>query len=131
MTHETFDVCQPQRAISILQIHGTNDVLVPYNGGDGTMAINDVIDYWREHNSCDSSPAVIDIPDIFTLDFSTVQEITYSCDNDDTNTNAMVRHYRVDGGGHDWIGAWGNRDVNASELIWEFFSLYDLNGLID
>ena len=131
MTPETFDVCDPQRAISILQIHGTNDVLVPYNGGDGTMAINDVIDYWRGHNSCDSSPTVIDIPDIFALDFSTVQEITYSCDNDDTNTNAMVRHYRVDGGGHDWIGAWGNRDVNASELIWEFFSLYDLNGLID
>ena len=43
----------------------------------------------------------------------------------------MVKHYKVNGGGHDWFGVWGNRDINATELIWEFFSMYDINGLID
>ena len=128
MTPQTFYGCQPQRAISILQMHGTSDGVVPYGGNASwTMGINNVIDYWREHNSCDSSPTTIDIPDIYTFDNSTVQEITYS--NGDNNT--MVRHYRVDGGGHDWFGAWGNRDIIASEIIWEFFSMYDFNGLID
>ena len=31
-------------------------------------------------------------------------------------------HYRVNGGGHDWFGAWGNQDIDSTELIWEFFS---------
>ena len=26
-----------------------------------------------------------------------------------------VRFYTVHGGGHDWPGAWGNMDINASE----------------
>jgi polyhydroxybutyrate depolymerase len=91
------------------------------------MGINTVVNYWRSHNSCSTGPVVVDMPDIYTFDNSTVQEITYS----NGNNNTMVRHYRVDGGGHDWFGAWGNRDIIASEIIWEFFSMYDLNGLIN
>ena len=32
-----------------------------------------------------------------------------------------VWFYKVEGGGHDWPGAWGNQDINASEEIWKFF----------
>ena len=31
-------------------------------------------------------------------------------------------HYRVNGGGHEWFGAWGSPDVNATEVLWDFFS---------
>ena len=128
MTPQTFYSCQPQRAISVLQMHGTSDGVVPYGGNQAwTMGINTVVNYWKTHNNCSASPTVIDLPDIYTFDNSTVQEITYS--NGDNNT--MVKHYKVNGGGHDWFGVWGNRDINATELIWEFFSMYDINGLIN
>ena len=128
MTPQTFYSCQPQRAISVLQMHGTSDGVVPYGGNQAwTMGINTVVNYWRTHNNCSASPTIIDLPDIYTFDNSTVQEITYS--NGDNNT--MVKHYKVNGGGHDWFGVWGNRDINATELIWEFFSMYDINGLIN
>ncbi|MDG2448735.1 MAG: hypothetical protein P8M34_03825, partial [Saprospiraceae bacterium] len=29
--------------------------------------------------------------------------------------------YEVIGGGHDWPGAWGNKDMNTSKEIWNFF----------
>jgi hypothetical protein len=31
-------------------------------------------------------------------------------------------HYRVNGGGHDWFGAWGSPDVNSTQVMWDFFS---------
>ena len=128
MTPQTFYSCQPERAISVLQMHGTSDGVVPYGGNSAwTMGINTVINYWKNHNNCSSGPIIIDLPDINTSDNSTVQEITFS--NGDNNT--MVKHYKVNGGGHDWFGVWGNRDINATELIWEFFSMYDINGLIN
>lgn len=35
-----------------------------------------------------------------------------------------VWFYHVVGGGHDWIGRSGNKDIDASEEIWKFFSRY-------
>ena len=35
--------------------------------------------------------------------------------------NNEVWFYKVSGGGHDWPGVWGNKDINASDEIWKFF----------
>jgi hypothetical protein len=32
--------------------------------------------------------------------------------------------YRVNGGGHDWFGAWGNMDIHSSAVIWSFLSTF-------
>jgi polyhydroxybutyrate depolymerase len=32
--------------------------------------------------------------------------------------------YRVENGGHDWPGAWGNMDIHASDALWGFFEAY-------
>lgn len=40
------------------------------------------------------------------------------------NGEAKFIYYEVIGGGHDWPGAWGNQDINASEEIWQFFAKY-------
>ena len=128
MTPEMFNSCEPQRAISILQMHGTSDGVVPYEGNpQWTIGINDIMNYWKTHNNCNVSSTIVDLPDIYTFDNSSVQEITFS--NGDNNT--MVKHYKVNGGEHDWFGVWGNRDINASELIWEFFSMYNIKGSIN
>ena len=31
-------------------------------------------------------------------------------------------HYRVNGGGHEWFGVWGSPDVDATAVLWDFFS---------
>lgn len=35
------------------------------------------------------------------------------------------------GGGHDWPGTTGNMDIDATTEIWNFVSLFDINGLIE
>ena len=40
----------------------------------------------------------------------------------------MVKHFKVNGGTHVWFQ---NEDIDSSLLIWEFFSNYDMNGLIN
>ena len=46
--------------------------------------------------------------------------------------------YKIVNGGHTWPGAYipltginTNQDFSASEKIWQFFSKYDINGLIE
>ena len=38
---------------------------------------------------------------------------------------------RVNGGGHDWPGSFGNLDISSDNEIWNFVSRFDINGLID
>jgi len=32
--------------------------------------------------------------------------------------------YKVNGGGHDWFGEWGNMDIHSSAVIWSFLSTF-------
>ena len=58
-----------------------------------------------------------DFPDIDDSDKSTVS-LTKRKGSSDGNE---VWFYTVKGGGHDWPGSWGNKDMSASEEIWKFF----------
>ena len=44
--------------------------------------------------------------------------------------NVEIEHYKVINGGHDWPGTFGNMDINANTIIWNFVSQFDLNGRI-
>ena len=130
MTPQTFGACDPKHPTPIIQIHGTKDDVVPYNGDNWTKPIADVMDYWVSYNSCDASASTTAITDTDTSDGSTAEKITYqSCKKD-----VLAIHYKIDGGGHTWPGSavrFGstNNDFNAAEIIWQFFSRYDLNGV--
>lgn len=127
MSVTTFDACTPSRPISVLQIHGTADGTVPYAGNPlWTKSVDEVLQYWATSNNCTLTPTSSSIPDIAPTDGSTVERFVYGNGNNCTS----VEHYRVIGGGHDWPGAWGNMDVNASAVVWDFVSKYDINGLI-
>ncbi len=127
MTPQTFNNCDPQHPTPVLQIHGTADDVVPYNGGPvWTKSIDEVLDYWVDYNSCNSSPLVTDVADTNTADGSTVEYLVYS----EGNNCVTTEHFKVFNGGHDWVGAWGNMDINASEEVWKFLSKYNINGLI-
>jgi polyhydroxybutyrate depolymerase len=120
--------------IPLLKIHGTADQIVPYNGAYDWCTVPQTLNHWISFNLC-NPPDTISIPNIDTLDGCTVQKIRYSFCTD----SVQVIFYKVLSGGHSWPGgdkqhlylSWGtigttNADINASELIWNFFKNYKL-----
>jgi len=127
MTPETFNSSNPQHPTPILQIHGTTDIVVPYNGASFTHSIDNVLQYWINYNNCNPIPTTTVLPhNPNTTNGSTVEHIIY-----DSGVNGVaVEHFKVINGGHDWPGYNGNMDFSASEEIWNFFSKYDINGVV-
>ncbi len=122
--------CAPNRPFPVMEIHGTNDATVPYNG-DATFAnIDTVIKKWRIHNNCNPTPTIYNVPDINTTDGATAINYKYT-----GGTNgADVELYKVINGAHTWPGAFPIGvtcgDFNASIEIWRFFRKYKLNTFV-
>ena len=105
MTPQTYDLCNPQHPMPILQIHGTDDQTVPYLGNSSwTESINNVLQYWVDYNNCNSSPTIMSIADINPFDNSIVERLTW----ENGDNSVVTDHLKVIGGGHDWFGSWGN-----------------------
>ncbi|MEO1259800.1 MAG: T9SS type A sorting domain-containing protein [Bacteroidota bacterium] len=76
--------------------------------------------------------SIFDFPDIFPADSSTAQLFEFT----DCDCNADVFFYKLINGGHTWPGVFiagqaavlgnTNRDLNASDELWDFFSSYTL-----
>ena len=124
MTTYTFENYDPQHPTAILQIHGTADYVVPYDGTTWSLSVDEVIDYWVDFNNCNIEPIITELPDIDPDDGSTVTHFAY----EDGDNGVKVEHFRVNGGGHDWPGSnfGGNQDIDACAEIWQFFSDYSL-----
>ena len=118
-------LCNPSDQIPVMQIHGTDDPTVPYDGGAFAIPIEDVVAYWVGYDNCE--PAVVtDVPDINTTDGCTAERFDYlTCDGDNE-----VAFYKITGGAHTWAGSpipiGGNtcQDFDASDEIWKFFYKY-------
>ena len=119
-----FDTCEPLEPISVFEIHGTDDNVSSYSGdydnseGWGVyMDIDTIIELWSGLNECNL--LVIDtLENINTSDGSYIITEKYqNCIYDN-----QVWLYKVVNGGHDWPGAYGNMDINASAEVWQFFS---------
>jgi polyhydroxybutyrate depolymerase len=131
MTQDTFDDCNAQRPTPVLQIHGTEDDVVLYNGNTLSIPIADVISYWVDYNNCETTPTTTTIPDVDVSDGSTIEHSVY----EDGDNGITTEHMKVIGGGHTWPGsvintAGTNQDIDASMEIWLFFSRYDIDGLL-
>lgn len=128
------DTCEA-RGIGIAIFNGTDDPLVPYDGGQIkvfrrerglVMSTDDTIDFWRQRNDCDTTPsdsAVIDAAKDKTRVLRTTWE---QC------RQAPVMLYRIEGGGHTWpagrqylprrrIGR-VSKEIDGAGEIWAFFS---------
>lgn len=125
------DQCDPSRSIPVMQIHGTADPTVDYNGSFIGSPIEEVVEFWVEKNGCNPIADTLQLEDINTSDESTVERITYTEGVDGTE----VVFYKIEGGAHTWpdasftIGV-TNRDFNANQEIWNFFNKFDKNGAI-
>jgi len=126
MSVQTYESCNPAHPIPVLQIHGTTDATVPFQGNSalGMTSINDVMDYWSLYNACDTDPTSI-VTDYFDIEISVQYDAYLNCLN-----NVQVELYKIEGMGHTWPYK-GRYGISATEKIWEFFNLYDINGKIN
>ncbi len=132
MTAANLAACQPDRPVPVMEIHGTADNTVPYNGSafSGFVAIPTLVAAWVDFNNASPTPTVTQVPNTNTGDGSTVEHYRYT----GGDLGSTVEHYKVIGGGHTWPGAVfnigvTNQDINASREIWRFFRSYRLDEL--
>ena len=131
MNNNQFTSCHPEHPMPVMEIHGTADGTVAYDGNILFAPIPSVLNYWVSFNHCSTPPVVTPIEDTDTSDGCTAERQFYAA-----GTNgATVEHYKINGGAHTWPGsAFGgvgtNQDIDASKEIWNFFSKYNLQGLI-
>jgi polyhydroxybutyrate depolymerase len=129
----------PARAISIIHLHGKNDDWSAYDGGPsrGTgrgqhqpypvPPVEEAIQTWVKHNRCSPEPEVTRV--------GKARCLRYSGGRDGTEVVLWV----LEDGGHTWPGGKvtrfeelirvgkTNRDISASEVIWEFFQRHALS----
>lgn len=131
MTNFGLSTCVPPDNMPVIEIHGTADGTVPYNG-DGTFApIDSIIDFWADYNNCNPIPTVIPYANTATSDGCTATEYAYT---GGTNGSEVVL-VKVTGGGHTWPGApvtigVTNQDFDASIRLWQFFMKFDKSQFI-
>ncbi|MDX2135015.1 MAG: PHB depolymerase family esterase [Saprospiraceae bacterium] len=121
--------CNPGRPVAVMEIHGTADPVVPYNGLTLiSLPIDTVVRFWVGNNQCALFADTTVVPDVAPNDGCTAIRIDYRNCNDNTE----VALYRIQDGGHTWPGAdttigVTNQDFDASVEIWRFFSRFRLN----
>lgn len=135
--------CKPAQPVPVLLMNGTEDPLIPYNGGLGTSrfavpgfwSTAQTIAFWRKVNHCAAQDgSATDLPDRDKNDQSTVTRIASQCPS-----GQDVVLYRINGGGHRMPGGFPdamaarlvsamlgpqNRDIDGAETIWAFFRNY-------
>jgi len=82
------------------------------------------MDYWATRYGLTTTTSGT-LPDIDPADGSTVSSDKYT----EIGSCSQVWLYTVDGGGHDWPGAYGNMDISASREAWLFFDQLCVNPL--
>lgn len=114
--------CTPQEVVPIVHLHGTEDETVSYDNGVGspgwgTASVPDIIGHWTGLMGTTTLEETA-LPNQEAVDATSVDFLRYS----GSLGGQEFHHYRVNGGGHDWFGVWGSPDVDATAVLWDFFS---------
>jgi polyhydroxybutyrate depolymerase len=122
--------CSPVHPTAVMLIPGTND-MNPHSTYTGFqpyyMSVDEITTYWSNYNNTDINPTISQLPNINTSDGSTVEHRVWQ-----NGDNCLrVEELKVNGGGHDWPGTFGNMDIDATAEIWNFASQFNINGLIN
>jgi polyhydroxybutyrate depolymerase len=116
-------VCKPSEPVAVMTMHGTRDRIVPMGGGKtegggALLSAEKTAEVWRDLNRCGARKS------------ETLRKGQVTCESYQDCT-APVTLCTVRGAGHTWPGGHQyaprllvgttNRDIDASEVIWEFF----------
>ncbi len=140
-------VCHPPHHLSVLEFQGDADPYIPYAGGTPRCAPNlstcgtvlsadDTMRGWASRDGCQATYASANLPDVAKGDGplpsrdSTIEQRTYQ----GCPAGSAVVLEVIHGGGHTWPGGWQylppaligwtNRDIDASQMIWQFFAAH-------
>lgn len=125
---------RPSRPVSVLALQGTEDPLVPYNGGavgrtsGGSIVSTDVmLGLWRRYNATEDIGRETSLADRAPVDGCRVHVRVWTGGSEESE----VALYRLEGAGHTWPGgtqylprrAIGRvcRDLDGADVIWDFF----------
>jgi polyhydroxybutyrate depolymerase len=116
--------CQPSRPVPVLDIHGTGDTTIPYDG-DGARDLPSVQTWvrdWSVRDHCNPDPRAKQLGDDVLI-------TTYK------GCKADVVHVAVTDGGHSWPGSdaasgpgYVTQTFEAHELIGDFFKAHKLRS---
>jgi polyhydroxybutyrate depolymerase len=125
--------CAPAEPVSVLLIHGTEDPVVPYGGGEvrgrvggAVLSAQQTLATWAAIDGCVGTPQTSNLPDV-AGDGTAVSVQRYA----DCAAGSAVSLYTVAGGGHTWPGGEQyfpvrligrtSSQFNAGDTIWQFF----------
>ncbi len=134
--------CNPARPISVLYIQGTEDPLVPIDGGKigfrrgrslgRNISLADSVGFWRRVDGITSAPSIENLPDRVD-DGTHVRREIWSGGRDHTEVTAYI----IEGGGHTWpdspqylpkfIVGRASQNLDATSVIYNFFSRHSLS----
>jgi polyhydroxybutyrate depolymerase len=109
--------CRPSQPVSVLEVHGTADPVVPYHGGPMTgrggpstiVGVVQMVDGWRRVDGCQGPPSDQASGAVF-------RSTTAGCAG-----GTAVELVRIDGAGHTWPAP---STFNAAEQSWRFFDAH-------
>lgn len=123
-SQNAFDACEPVRPFPVLHIHGTEDIIVPPDGGFSNISVDQTLSFWTGENGCMANSNTTELPDGAGDGTRVEREDFHGC-----NGMVEVQYFRIINGGHTWPGASVNsgfgvttQNLNASKSIWKFFS---------
>jgi polyhydroxybutyrate depolymerase len=116
--------CRPRRPVSLLEIHGTADPVVPYDGSRPLRlpTIAGWLAQWAARDGCARRPQIfMSLPPV-------MGERWTGC-----RAGALVVHYRLAGGLHAWpaflFAPRPARRMGATAVIWAFLAAHSLGPL--
>lgn len=129
--------CAEAPGTGIAILNGTDDPLVPYDGGrikvgkrerDEVVSTDATVEFWRSKNQC-SAEATGDQVINTKRDRMQVRRTSWEhCEH------GPVVLYRIEGGGHTWpsgrqyaprfVVGRVNKDIDGAEEVWSFFSQF-------
>tara|TARA_B100001989_G_scaffold237980_1_gene201022 strand:- start:2338 stop:3606 length:1269 start_codon:yes stop_codon:yes gene_type:complete len=129
MSPDDYQICNPQRPIPVIHIHGTSDDSIPIQGNDYVTPLQQVSSYLSSLNNC-SQNSIINGEDTNEDGYAWYSEISSNC-----NQGVNVNFTYLENFGHSWpsteSGKGGGADIDGASFIWEFLSTYDINGSIN
>jgi polyhydroxybutyrate depolymerase len=128
--------CRTTRPVSVIEIQGVADPVVPYAGGTITGSRGDVLGadstvaIWAAIDGCAAAPTRTPLAPVDQSDPTRVTKIEFrSCSH-----GRSVVLYAIEGGGHPWPGGESDQlesivgpktnQMDATKVIWEFFAAH-------
>lgn len=127
------ETCKPSHPMAVIEFHGVDDPVVPYEGGEikvlmrrrgKVISTRQYSEFWAKQNGCKPDPERTDLPQKVDDGTSVIKDEFQKC-------QAPVVFYSIRGGGHSWPGGVNrlpgivvgktSTQIDATSVIWQFF----------